>query len=64
MVVPGENLYYMKKRIVDLITQPELRHQLGSRGPQAIRAMSDKAGFTAQIEDTVLRLLRAQPEMS
>lgn len=53
LVVSGEDVSFMKQRAKDLIAAPELRRSLAAKGPEVVRKLLNKEGFTRDVEAVI-----------
>jgi len=57
ITVPGDDVGHIKRRILELAAQPELRRAIGARGPELMRPLLDKAAWTRTVEGVISSLL-------
>ena len=60
MVVCGDDVSHIKKRLLDLVAHPDMRRRLGGAGLERIGALIDTRQFMASMESVLLTLARAR----
>lgn len=53
IVVAGDEVGHMKRRLLELVSSPELRRRIGAQGPKAIAPLLDKTNLTREVEQVI-----------